>query len=1073
MKKIFLFFIGMLISTMTFAADVVVIENLNTYTGSEPYVYNKADGKIYAYNSLNEYEEYGVFTEVETLKVASGTDKAIDFIETYAGISPFPYINTGYTHTANTRVVVECIIYDTPEGSPGDYNWQAVFGARGGITNRAFMFFNRQGGNDRGGYVVGTKEQWGEDGNNIPHNQRVVIDCQGHEGKVFFASDYPDGEPAITIYNDSEPADGNCPMMVFTNNNNADRQGSDTHYGSSCALMRLYSFKVYEGEETEPVAEYEPYIFITGQTGLKEKFSGKRCPAEEGEFQLPDGVSRDDVSGGIAVYPGKRVIYTDGNEYKWNGTEWEKLGEPVPYQYNLPEGATNYKNMMLWTCPEGKYSCFGIPHGDNQTYTTNIDGEEVDKTAYYDAENDVNVFPHYIGTGMHEPIGCYVPVEKGNRYRYTFDFGSAGWDCTWTSTTMHAGVLTKADLGNNNFTENCTALGGSNGVLANWKLDTNATLDDDGNVIAGEHVTMEFIAPSDEVILFFPFGYVSDDKDFLFKIGGFNLEEYSFPDPYNDINIYRPELEVLLETVGEYDPSNTTDKLAAELTAAIATAKAALNGDDQEAQKNAIKALKAAYNAAAAINISNLRKTTELAEAEGITENIAEAKAFFVDGEDSNVSNDLLNKLRIARRVHHSERQANVFTGTEPEDFLDVYIYNVGQQRFLCGGEDWGAHAAIGFPGTEVTLYEALDEEGNPAEGYEIDTHLNNGGENEYLNYGGYMDTGNRDPWKFVPVEGKNGVYNIVRVNENTAADRGSLLGFRKGSWNVIDTDMQGADDPDNQWILVTKAERTALISSATASNPVDLTFLIKAPGFNQRDEVEAWQTDPSDVFGKGTWGRNNNYPDFVWECWNGGNEKPELYLYQDVELPAAGWYILGVQGYYRDGNTTNQVAVLDEGGEKAQNTIFSAYGSRDFEGASIPLWNITDEQFVNKAPGWGYSSENYGQFPNSCTDAYQYFQVGQYWNTLKVYVPESELDLFEIALERYGEVAVLEDWTVVDNFRLAYTGQEEPDLTGVKNIVEVANKQNTKIYNLQGMEVKNTKANGIYIVNGKKVVMK
>ncbi|MBQ6507547.1 MAG: hypothetical protein IJI08_09520, partial [Clostridia bacterium] len=39
----------------------------------------------------------------------------------------------------------------------------------------------------------------------------------------------------------------------------------------------------------------------------------------------------------------------------------------------------------------------------------------------------------------------------------------------------------------------------------------------------------------------------------------------------------------------------------------------------------------------------------------------------------------------------------------------------------------------------------AQPEGGEPYAGFQIDTHLNNGGESEFLNYGGYMDTGARD----------------------------------------------------------------------------------------------------------------------------------------------------------------------------------------------------------------------------------------------------------------------------------------------------------------------------------------
>ena len=191
--------------------------------------------------------------------------------------------------------------------------------------------------------------------------------------------------------------------------------------------------------------------------------------------------------------------------------------------------------------------------------------------------------------------------------------------------------------------------------------------------------------------------------------------------------------------------------------------------------------------------------------------------------------------------------------------------------------------------------------------------------------------------------------------------------------------------------------------------------------------------------------------------------------MWQELELPAAGYYVLSVQGYYREGSVTNQIKVLDETGERNSYAEMYVIHS-DFQ--SQPLWNITEPSFVSKAPGYAYVSENYGEFPNSCTQAYENFQLGLYWNTMKIEVTDPSF--LQIGIQRYADDAVLEDWTVVDNFRLTYYGTEDPgDAVGVKGINEKVDGQATKIYNLQGMQVKNTKQNGIYILNGKKVIVK
>ena len=67
-------------------------------------------------------------------------------------------------------------------------------------------------------------------------------------------------------------------------------------------------------------------------------------------------------------------------------------------------------------------------------------------------------------------------------------------------------------------------------------------------------------------------------------------------------------------------------------------------------------------------------------------------------------------------------------------------------------------------------------------------------------------------------------------------------------------------------------------------------------------------------------------------------------------------------------------------------------------------------------------------------------------------------------------------DWVVVDNFRLTYFGTEQPDLDAIEAVRdEIAKAKNTtsRIYNLQGQKVNAAAQRGIYIKDGKKVVIK
>ena len=518
-------------------------------------------------------------------------------------------------------------------------------------------------------------------------------------------------------------------------------------------------------------------------------------------------------------------------------------------------------------------------------------------------------------------------------------------------------------------------------------------------------------------------------------------------------------------------------------TSALAEAQTAKDAADAAAVSAAAQALVNATNDAnGAIDIRNFYlATVPLARQDGVAESvISETQPIIEASESRNAMNDALEKLRTQRKIAVAETHEDVFTGSEPADG-DFYIYNVGLKRFLCGGGSWGAHAYVGFPGVEVTLIEdmAQPEGGEPYAGFQIDTHLNNGGESEFLNYGGYMDTGARDLWAFLPVEGKAGVYNIARANgESNAEGQRMLLGYRDGTYGNIDTDMYGESNPNNQWKLVSRAERDALLKTATKDAPQDATYKIKSPGFNQREDISAWTWTNSEGGNVAIVGRGSDTWEFPFESWN----TTSLDLNQVVAELEPGWYVLGVQGYYRDGGHEDQILHVTDGDELARHAMLNA----DFE--QVPLVNITSE--INKAPGYGsrdrarhdYGEElpeeerwgewqYIGEFPKWISEANNYFQLGLYKNELLVEVGTSG-DLFIGVSKDFENPS---DWIVVDNFRLKYYGTEEPDIDAVEAVRDEVAKQKSAdsyIYTLAGQRVGKT-TRGIYVNGGKKVVVK
>lgn len=523
-------------------------------------------------------------------------------------------------------------------------------------------------------------------------------------------------------------------------------------------------------------------------------------------------------------------------------------------------------------------------------------------------------------------------------------------------------------------------------------------------------------------------------------------------------------------TAGEACTARSTEAINKMYDNAMTNGKDILaNSTDAAAIAAATTAINEAVEliTATATNAGFLIQTVAICKNEGVTgEAMETATDVSVNGVTADAINTSLDAIRLARRLNAAETHENVFTGNAPAAGESYYLYNVGQKRFFCGGDDWGAHASLGFPGIAIVL-EAPAEGG---EGFVIDTRLQNGDGQHYLNYGGYCDTGVLDLWSFKEVG--NGVYNIARTNpsEEELANGNILLGYRPGRYSTVDTDMIGTDDANNQWILVTKADRDALLENASEGSPVDASYLIKMPNFNQREYqiTGGWDNTDADDY---AWDHQNgsicergsNRTDFAFECYN----QDPLVLTQTVTDLLPGYYVLSVQGYYRDCNEVDYTKLLAEGDyTPSQLAILTAVnGSK--EEASVPLATIDAE--ANMAPGLGWNSgTTVGWIPNHPDHATQYyFQNGLYKSSVIAKVGEDGV----LTIEVTKDGGIEKDWVCVDNFRLKYLGKDTP--TAIDGITDNETAKDGKIYNLQGVQLKDATKRGVYIQNGKKFVVK
>jgi hypothetical protein len=633
------------------------------------------------------------------------------------------------------------------------------------------------------------------------------------------------------------------------------------------------------------------------------------------------------------------------------------------------------------------------------------------------------------------------------------------------------------------------------------------------------HIPARFLNVGKNVIA----TYIQQNWGGFFYDCGINVEEVNYQEAVDALNA------VIAKAEGPHGP--LTSKMEESLGALIAEAKyeLATNMDAAEV-KNYAKELEPRVNEILgyANDVKIIFETIALCEKENkgyITEAIANAKENVDTCATPAQLNPMLQDLRICRKKNAAERHTEKYVGSAPEAEMEYYFFNVKDKRFLGAAEAWGTHLATEYISNAFLLV-PTDRDGNELEkGFRVETFRPNGtiGTDDFMGYNGFIDCNVNDVWDFIPVEGKENVYNIVRASveyedivpdsqgedsvvvryTNTRED-GSLyyLGIRDGgengiglgfnSWNVVDTDMKDPANEGNQWMLITADELNELLATASESNPIDASHLIVNPGFDQRLPIGDW-SDYGQGGGRGVWGRGGNYVDFVFENWNTEYADVAQVIY---DLPA-GWYEVDVQGYYRDGHYTTHMLKATLGIQPEQRASVYAFAGFSMEEATevqkSPICSFSDG--INMVPGMGRSFtdrvswttfdeagnevvyECQGDGTLWCTDACwsaaeEYFQNGLWWNrTAVVYVPDGEC--LSIGAMKEGQEAG--DWLVVDNWRLKYLGNEgapQSVIDGINDVITTPAQTAKTIYNLSGQKLSKTQK-GVNIVNGKKYVVK
>lgn len=231
--------------------------------------------------------------------------------------------------------------------------------------------------------------------------------------------------------------------------------------------------------------------------------------------------------------------------------------------------------------------------------------------------------------------------------------------------------------------------------------------------------------------------------------------------------------------------------------------------------------------------------------------------------------------------------------------------------------------------------------------------------------------------------------------------------------------------DNADEWRFITVDERKEALAAATSSAPVDATFLIKGANFNRNDKRNDNWTVSDDCTNRNLSGGNNE------------NNCAESYhstftISQVVEDAPAGTYTLTIQGFCRQ-----------DGGAAEDAPVFFA-----------------NEETKAFGPLTGTE--------NSMTDASVSFTSGLY--TMEpITVVVAEDGTLTVGVKGTGT----SQWVIWDNFQLKYYGNGgSPDAIS-ETVAEPARFEDGAIYNLRGQKMTGTLKPGLYIKNGKKIVIK
>lgn len=317
----------------------------------------------------------------------------------------------------------------------------------------------------------------------------------------------------------------------------------------------------------------------------------------------------------------------------------------------------------------------------------------------------------------------------------------------------------------------------------------------------------------------------------------------------------------------------------------------------------------------------------------------------------------------------------------------NYYLYNNESGLFIAGGNKWDTQAIVAETGLDFTI--AMQ-----SNGYTLDSNVSNGGDSHYLGSNFYVD-GNPFEWTFAKAGTINGKQAYTITNGTDYLSSPTTV-------NTALTTTTNANAASAKWLLLTRNDLMKMLEDASQSNPVNATFLLPDARFGRNDaRIENWNGNPT----------CNGHADADWGNFNGEKFNTTFDVYQLITDAPNGIYEISMQGYYRCGGY-NDAATKRAASTEELNALL--YGNDQTQ----PLPSIFEDAGSSKKEKNDVST-TYGYIPNGQAGASHYIHDGLYKiGPLRFTVENGSL---RVGVKK--TVAVANDWTLFDDFRLMYLG--------------------------------------------------